>query len=319
MPEPTKHVSKGELTVLSLGAGVQSSTLLIGSAEGIFPRIDAAIFADTGWEPQAVYDHLDRLEEEVAKPAGIPIYRVSVGNIRADALAADRSRVGQGARRRFATMPLHTMSAEGKAGLGMRLCTGEYKVKPVTRKIKELLGAPVDEQGKVGRVTRGAWLTQWIGISTDEFQRAKDSGIGYIRNQFPLLDANWSRKNCLAYLADRGWGTTPKSACIGCPFHGNAHWRDMRANDPVSWADAVDFDEAIRDKAGSLDSKAYLHRSHVPLSRAPIEIVTRREAQEAQGLLFNDDQPFSCSPFSCEGDQLRQQLMDMLKEDEASD
>ncbi|WP_214317678.1 hypothetical protein [Nonomuraea sediminis] len=67
--------------MLSLGAGVQSTTLLLLSARGRLPKIDAAIFADTGWEPKAVYAHLDRLEREVAHPAGIPILRVRAGHV----------------------------------------------------------------------------------------------------------------------------------------------------------------------------------------------------------------------------------------------
>ncbi|WP_433894799.1 hypothetical protein [Streptomyces sp. CA-111067] len=60
------------LRVLSLGAGVQSTRLLLLAAEGRLPKLDAAIFADTGWEPRAVYEHLDRIEREVAQPADIP-------------------------------------------------------------------------------------------------------------------------------------------------------------------------------------------------------------------------------------------------------
>jgi hypothetical protein len=44
-----------------------------------------------------VYEHLDRLEREVAGPASIPVYRVSSGNIRDDALNPAK---------RFASMPL---------------------------------------------------------------------------------------------------------------------------------------------------------------------------------------------------------------------
>ena len=48
------------LRVLSLGAGVQSTTLaLMAARRDIDPMPDCAIFADTGWEPEAVYDHLD--------------------------------------------------------------------------------------------------------------------------------------------------------------------------------------------------------------------------------------------------------------------
>lgn len=39
------------LKVLSLGAGVQSSALLLMSCRGVLPRIDAAVFADTRFEP----------------------------------------------------------------------------------------------------------------------------------------------------------------------------------------------------------------------------------------------------------------------------
>jgi len=40
---------------------------------------------NTGWEPAAVYTHLERLER-LAAPAGIPIGQVSTGDIRADVL-----------------------------------------------------------------------------------------------------------------------------------------------------------------------------------------------------------------------------------------
>lgn len=40
------------LKVLSLGAGVQSTTVLLMSWAGELPPLDCAIFADTGWEPQ---------------------------------------------------------------------------------------------------------------------------------------------------------------------------------------------------------------------------------------------------------------------------
>ena len=67
------------------------------SLAGELPLLDAAIFADTGWEPAAVYVHLDRLQA-AADAAGLPVYRVSAGNLRADALDPEH---------RFASMPLH--------------------------------------------------------------------------------------------------------------------------------------------------------------------------------------------------------------------
>ena len=69
------------LRLLSLGAGVQSTTVLLLACEGEIPRFDVALFADTGWEPRAVYANLDRLAAH-AERHGIPVRQVSAGNIR---------------------------------------------------------------------------------------------------------------------------------------------------------------------------------------------------------------------------------------------
>lgn len=118
------------LRLLSLGAGVQSTTVLLLAREGEIPRFDMALFADTGWEPRAVYTNLDRL---TAHPEnnGIPVRRVSAGNIRTDALDPEH---------RFVSMPLHTLNPDGTRGLARRQCTSEYKIIPLKRAARELLG-----------------------------------------------------------------------------------------------------------------------------------------------------------------------------------
>lgn len=301
-------MSSPALRVLSLGAGVQSTTLLLLAAEGRLPKLDAAVFSDTGWEPAAVYAHLDRIEREVARPAGIPVYRVSAGNIREDALNPEH---------RFASMPLFIKNQDGGDGMTRRQCTSEYKLKPIKHQVRQLLGYPHPRP-----VPRGRYAEQWIGISRDEFGRAKDSGIQYLRSAFPLLDMDgaadgregWTRDDCTRYLAANGYGTTPKSACIGCPFHGNAQWRKLRDEQPAEWADAVAFDAAIR--SGNANGKpllgeAYLHRSRRPLDQAPIDRVTAHEWGKAQTDVFGqiadaeleDGDPDGCSPWSCRSGQ----------------
>jgi hypothetical protein len=296
------------LRVLSLGAGVQSTTLLLLAAEGRLPKLDAATFADTGWEPAGVYAHLDRLDREVAQPAGIPIYRVTRGNIRSDALDPEH---------RFASMPLFVKNQDGGDGMTRRQCSNEYKVVAIKAQVRQLLGYPHPRP-----VPRGVYVEQWIGISRDEIGRAKDSDVKYARNAFPLLDLDgaadgrggWTRDDCLRYLRAAGWESTPKSACIGCPFHGNAQWRDMRDNRPEEWADAVDFDRQIRsgNARGNANGKpllgeAYLHRSRLPLDRAPIDRVTAHEWSSRQADIFGaiadaeleDGDPDGCSPWAC--------------------
>jgi hypothetical protein len=223
-------VSKPKIKILSLGAGVQSTTLLLLAAEGRIGPLDGAIFSDTGWEPAAVYAHLDRIEREVAVPAGIPIHRVSVGNIRADALNPAH---------RFASMPLFVKNQAGGDGMIRRQCSAEYKIRPIKSKTRELLGCPHPKP-----IPRGVFVETWIGFSKDEVFRLRDSDVLYMRNVFPLLElegsadgrTGWTRSDCIRYLRRKGFGETPKSACIGCPFHGNRQWRQMRDERPEEFA-----------------------------------------------------------------------------------
>jgi hypothetical protein len=300
------------LRLLSLGAGVQSTALALLSAEGdLLPRVDGAIFADTGWEPKAVYEHLARLEAVLP----FPVYRVAKGNIRDDALDPAH---------RFASMPLYVRNQDGQEGRARRQCTSEYKLGPIKGKARELLGAP-----EGGRVPRGRVAETWVGISMDERDRAlqddtgalKRGDVQYQRLAYPLIETlGWSRADCEVYLRSRGWTSVAKSACIGCPFHGNAQWRDLRDNHPDEWEDAVEFDAAIRHGSARALALAqgqqlrgegmYLHRSLLPLSVAPIDRVTRPERKAAQtdvlGVLreMEMEEMFpdvtGCSPFGCQ-------------------
>lgn len=281
------------IRVLSLGAGVQSTTLALMACDGTLPGLDAAIFSDTGWEPAGVYRQVDLIEAELAK-AGIPLHRVSAGNLRRDVVSPNG---------RFATLPWFTKNPDGSQGKGMRQCTREYKLDPIMRKCRELLGA---KPPQFRSVRRGRVAEQWIGFSTDEIGRVNDRRENlYTTKRYPLLDLGMSRKDCRRWLEHVGWGHTVKSACIGCPMHGNAQWRELRDNHPDEWADAVDFDRQIR-KGGVgrrpgdvIRGEAFLHRSMVPLDIAPIDKIERKEYREAQLDLFEDGDPDGCSPWGC--------------------
>jgi hypothetical protein len=54
----------------------------------IDPMPECAVFADTGWKPTVVYDHLASLTSPNALP--FPVYIVSAGNIRENLISAAR-------------------------------------------------------------------------------------------------------------------------------------------------------------------------------------------------------------------------------------
>ena len=47
------------------------------------------------------------------------------------------------------------------------------------------------------------------------------------------------RDDCLRWLERNGYPAPPKSSCIGCPYHSDSLWRQMREEDPDAFADAV--------------------------------------------------------------------------------
>lgn len=253
------------MKILSLGAGVQSTTLALMAAAGeIGDMPDAAIFADTGWEPKHVYDHLDKLE----KALPFPLYRVSSGNLRNDIANASNS-TGQ----RFAAVPWFMKMPDGSSAMGRRQCTAEYKLRPIQRKVVDL------HEGK--RPKGGTEM--WIGISTDEAIRMKPSRVQYIVNRWPLIELRMNRNDCKKWLERNGWDA-PKSSCIGCPFHSNFHWRELKQKYPNEWADAVEVDKLIRNQPKT-KAQQYMHRSLKPLD----EVDLRSDAEIGQGDLFGNE------------------------------
>jgi hypothetical protein len=298
------------MRVLSLGAGVQSTTLLLASRDGLLTRLDAAIFADTGWEPAAVYRHLTWLVGEIGTgPEAIPIYRVSQGDIRHDTLRsaenpgerndtplfAQRLLVRDGelqgdeivrlplarASKRIASMPFHVRNTEGGHGLLRRQCTSEYKIEPIHALLRHLTG-------RKPRQRKGELVEEWLGISRDEWQRVSTSRTPWITLVYPLISTlRWSRADCLSWLAQRGYPTPPKSSCLGCPYHNDQYWRALKDSGSSEWADVVAFDAAVRaTPIKGITGDVYLHRSLVPLVEADLR--TGVERAQAHGQLTLD-------------------------------
>jgi hypothetical protein len=247
---------KKHIHVLSYGGGTQSTALLLmaleGKIEGVVP--DYIIFSDTGWEPKPVNEWVAKVNTYIKEKYNREIIVASNGNIRDDIVAG----VKEG--KRHASVPFFTKDKTGLGSTGMtwRQCTGEYKIKPVNKQIRELLGYKKGQRVK-------EVIHTWKGISTDEIQRVKPSQLIWQVMEHPLVDlVDMDRDQCIEYVEATGLGTPPKSSCIGCPFHNNAMWLDMKKNDPESFADAVEIDELIRNHP-KFNSQLFLHRKAIPL------------------------------------------------------
>lgn len=255
------------LRVLSLGAGVQSSTLALMFARGeVVPMPDCAIFADTGAEPAAVYEWLDWLETQLP----YPVHRVMKGAGLRQALL-DSVATGS----RFANPPLFA----GETGQLRRQCTREFKVEPITKKLRELVGLAHGE--RAGDEIR---VTQYIGISYDEMIRMKPSRDKWIEHKWPLVDMGMRRLDCLKWMERRGYPKPNRSACTFCPYHSDEEWRALKQQ-PADWAATVELDEIIRDGIRGTTEKLYLHRSLKPIA----EIDFASAEDRGQKTMFNEE------------------------------
>ena len=225
------------MRILSLGAGVQSSTMALMAAHGEIEIPDCAIFADTQWEPKAVYDWLAWLEKQLP----FPVYRVTRGSLREEALKAHTNE-------RSVSIPWMMEN-----GIGARQCTNDFKVVPLRRKMRELLGTS----------NRSAKVRVMIGISLDEAHRAKPSRNNWQIHEWPLLDKRMTRSDCLAWMERKGYPLPPKSSCLGCPYHSDQQWQEIKKNKD-EWEDIIMIDKFIRNQP-KFRKQQFMHRSLKPI------------------------------------------------------
>lgn len=261
--------------IISLGAGVQSSTMALMAERGeITPMPIAAVFADTGGEPKSVYIWLDYLETKLS----FPVYRVAYSNLRKDIIKATKPDS-----ERFASVPFYVTSIDknSRGGMLRRQCTKDYKIKPVTKKVREIIGL------KPRQRTKGKIVIEWHGISLDEFQRTRISADKWRDLRYPLIEKEMTRGHCLEWMGKNGYPEPPRSACTFCPYHNDAEWRRLKIHEPEGFADAVKVDRAIRNGvAGMKDGgQAFLHRSMIPLE----EIDFRNSEDHGQVDFFNNE------------------------------
>ena len=250
-----KNRSKA-LVVLSLGAGVQSSTMALMAATGVLPKVDCAIFADTMYENSASYKYLKYLKQLLP----FPIYTVSKGNIKKDMLEARGTTD-------FVVAPFYTQETiTGKKGMIMRQCTNDYKIQPIKKKIRELCNV-----GYKKHFPKDKYVEQWIGISKDEIGRMKPARDPYILNRHPLIEMNMSRQDCINWMNKNNFIIPEKSACICCPFHDDKYWKNLQEKYPTEFADAVALDKEIRTISKDKNIKNYTHRSCKPLDEVDFD------------------------------------------------
>jgi len=267
-----------DYTYLSLGAGLQSSTIAEMVVEGELDKPDLVIFADTGDEPDFVYEQVEYLEGRLAG-VGVELVTVSAGSLPDDL---------QSATKRFAAIPVFSQ-INGKRGRLKRQCTSDYKIEPITKELKRHLLA----RGLAKQDGRGVVVTcqveNWLGISLDEVQRMKPARESWLDHRWPLIDRRMTRNDCRQWLKRHDLRIPGKSSCRICPFHSDSYWRAMRDTSTRDWQFVTGFDTSLRENssrfAATAKGELYLHRQCIPLA----EVDLRTPEKLGQMRLLDDD------------------------------
>lgn len=250
-------MEKKLLRILSLGAGVQSSTIALMAAHGEIDMPDCAIFADTQSEPEEVMQWLDYLEQKL----NFPVHRLTRGSLYKESLVLRTSKK-HGGTIMATKIPAYVRNPDGSRGIFGRKCTTDYKVKVIEKKVKELLG--------INRFNKNSSVMceQMIGISVDEADREKPSLRSEIRNVYPLLDLGMTRQDCLDWMKNKGYPQPPKSACTFCPFHSDEMWIELKES--KEWPAIVEFEREMQRLAAIDDvtrGVPFLHPSLIPIDQ----------------------------------------------------
>jgi hypothetical protein len=251
------------LRVLSLGAGVQSSTVALMMKHGEIEKADVMIFADTVAEPPSVYRWLGWLVSEMA--FCIPFVKVQYG----DGLTANLERACRG-ECSGRTPPLFLINPDGSHGMLHRTCTDRFKIRPIEKQIRAMLA-------------KDQTCVSVRGISVDESRRARPSTTKRIEIDYPLVSRAVTRQDCKRWMVSKGYPIPPRSACTFCPYRCNVEWQKMRDLEPEAFAEACRVDDMLRTSLPGIRGVCFVHAQRVPLREAKIEDDTTNRFPGSEG------------------------------------
>lgn len=184
------QINPNEKNVLSFGAGLNSTALLIFLVEQEYP-LDEVVFADTGGEVPETYEHLKVIDTYLSQ-YGIPLRVV-------------RSKIG--------TLYDKCMQRKVIPSQVWRWSTRDYKITPIYAYYRSLK----------------THVNQYLGIAYEERDRMRESGVDFVTNKFPLVESKLARQDCvdIICISDYDFPMPVRSGCFFCPFNSLSRWKEI--------------------------------------------------------------------------------------------
>ena len=209
---PACSMTAGYHQFISFSGGVESSTMCV-----LFGNKADAIFADTGFEHQQIYDRIELVEKWVQNfhRSDFKIHKVK--------------------NEKYGTLPEYIKSSHFYPNFKTRYCTRMFKIEPIDNFLKQFESAEI-----------------MIGLNADEIgQRTGAHGlITTVKYSYPLADNGLNRAACIAILKKAGlYPEFPpymkRGGCKGCFYKSDKEFLAMAALNPEEFNEVLEIEEEL--------------------------------------------------------------------------
>lgn len=219
-----------EYQIMSCGGGVQSTAMIALVYSGRITPPDLVLMVDTGYEKRGTVDYAHNVLIPACNSKGVEFKILKT---------PDPQIINE---KGMITIPAFKLMEDGTVQKLYTMCSGSWKMAVMRRHIRSI------------GINKAK---SWIGISTDEAQRQRQSNVDWIGNRYPLLEEGMSRYQCLYLIRSLGWPDPARSSCIMCPLQADEEYELMKYKYPEDYQRVVDIDNCIERH----NPKIFLHKS----------------------------------------------------------
>jgi Phosphoadenosine phosphosulfate reductase family len=236
---------------ISFSGGVESTTLCL-----LYGANANAIFADTGFEHEKLYERLDIVQEAVRKFHNNDFQVIKL-----------KSKHG--------TLPEYIEKQKFYPSFNARFCTRLFKIEPIDNYLKQF-----EEDG----------VELMIGLNYDEAKSrvGNHATLPFVNYSYPLIQNGITRKMCEEILNKADLHPNfpvymRRGGCVGCFYKSKKEYEAMVHLSPDEFDTVIALEESIQDKRG----KFYHVKKDIPSLRM------FKEEIQSQPFLFKPEEVYA--------------------------
>lgn len=208
--------------VIAAGGGLQSTAMIEMALDSKYTKLqkpDLIIHADTGSETTTTMNTIERLQKlSLANKVPFVIVQSELGPLYTHLFQKNRiNRIGDAS------------------------CTDKWKLRPVNQYVKSVIDQTLPKP----------WYRTWIGITTDEIHRVRESPQKYLEHRYPLIELNKTRDDVRHWMnKNRPDVIVEKSGCFHCHFQPAKSWSNLKKNYPKYFEMALQLERNWKANGG---------------------------------------------------------------------